>query len=223
MQLLHRTGKVQLIDASHCYEARRKSIGTKRNDITDQCRDLIVKAYSICFKIAKDTPENPELPESRATKIIKKYEKLHPYNISQKSQIIVETFRETTKNKIGGKGKMMVVTDSRLAAVRYFHEIKRYIQERHYADMDILAAFSGSVQDGDEEYTESGLNVRKDGSHISEGQTKEEFHDKYDAVMSALAGVIYREMRSKKTVDYRKVERDEQVQMVAEEPVKYGK
>jgi len=39
---LHRTGKVQLIDASHCYEARRKSIGTKRNDITDQCRDLIV-------------------------------------------------------------------------------------------------------------------------------------------------------------------------------------
>ena len=42
---------------------------------------------------------------------------------------------------------MMVVTDSRLAAVRYFHEIKRYIQERHYADMDILAAFSGSVQD----------------------------------------------------------------------------
>ncbi|MBQ9615857.1 MAG: SAM-dependent DNA methyltransferase, partial [Selenomonadaceae bacterium] len=41
----HRVGKVQLIDASHCYEARRKSIGTKRNDITDACRDLIVKAY----------------------------------------------------------------------------------------------------------------------------------------------------------------------------------
>ena len=123
--------------------------------------------YSTCFKIAKDTPENPELPESRATKIIKKYEKLHPYNISQKSQIIVETFRETTKQKIGGKGKMMVVTDSRLAAVRYFHEIKRYIREQHYADMDILAAFSGTVQDGDEEYTEAGLNVRKDGSHIS--------------------------------------------------------
>ena len=46
---------------------------------------------------------------------------------------------------------------------------------------------------------------------------------KYDAVMSALAGVIYREMRSKKTVDYRKIERNEQVQMVAEEPAKYGK
>ena len=41
----YREGKVQLIDASHCYETRRKSIGTKRNDITDRCRDLIVKAY----------------------------------------------------------------------------------------------------------------------------------------------------------------------------------
>ncbi len=41
----YREGKVQLIDASHCYEARRKSIGTKRNDITDLCRKLIVKAY----------------------------------------------------------------------------------------------------------------------------------------------------------------------------------
>lgn len=41
----YRAGKVQLIDASHCYEARRKSIGTKKNDITDYCRELIVKAY----------------------------------------------------------------------------------------------------------------------------------------------------------------------------------
>lgn len=41
----YRAGKVQLIDASHCFEPRRKSIGTKRNDITDRCRDLIVKAY----------------------------------------------------------------------------------------------------------------------------------------------------------------------------------
>ena len=41
----HRAGKVQLIDASHCFESRRKSIGTKRNDITDACRELIVTAY----------------------------------------------------------------------------------------------------------------------------------------------------------------------------------
>lgn len=72
----------------------------------------------------------------------------------------------------------MVVTDSRLAAVRYFHEVKRYIQEQQYADMDVLVAFSGVVQDGEDEVTESGLNVRRDGSHISDTQTKAEFHDR---------------------------------------------
>ena len=141
--------------------------------------------YSTCFKIAKNTEENPELPESRATKVIKKYEKLHPYNISQKSEIIVETFRDTTMKKIAGRGKMMVVTDSRLAAVRYFHEIKKYIAEHRYNDVDVLTAFSGSVQDGAEEYTESGLNVRKDGSHISETQTKSEFHENFDILIVA--------------------------------------
>lgn len=141
--------------------------------------------YQTCFKIAKNTKENPELPESRATKIIKKYEKLHPYNISQKSEIIVETFRGTTRHKIGGKGKMMVVTDSRLAAVRYFHEIKRYISEHEYDDIDVMIAFSGSVVDGGEEYTESSMNVRKDGSHISEKQTKAEFHDNFNVLIVA--------------------------------------
>lgn len=141
--------------------------------------------YKTCYKIAKNTSDNPELPESRATKIIKKYEKLHPYNISQKSAIIVETFRDTTKDKIGGKGKMMVVTDSRLAAVRYFHEIKRYIEEQGFTDMDVLTAFSGAVQDGENEFTESSLNVRKDGSHISESQTKAEFHDNFNVLVVA--------------------------------------
>jgi ATP-dependent DNA helicase RecG len=57
---LHRTGKVQLIDASHCYEARRKSIGTKRNDITDQCRDLIVKAYISALSNSAALCERPK-------------------------------------------------------------------------------------------------------------------------------------------------------------------
>ena len=103
----------------------------------------------------------------------------------KKSQIIVETFRETTRHKIGGRGKMMVVTDSRLAAVRYFHEVKRYIQEQKYDDMDVLVAFSGVVKDGDDEYTEPSLNVRKDGSHISENQTKAEFHDNFNMLVVA--------------------------------------
>lgn len=140
--------------------------------------------YDTCFKIAKTIAENPDVPSSRAAKVIRKFEELHPYNIGQKSQIIVETFQETTRHKIGGRGKMMVVTSSRLAAVKYYHECNRYIAERGY-DIGVLVAFSGSVIDGDTEYTETKLNTRKDGSHISETQTKAEFHDNFNILIVA--------------------------------------
>ena len=141
--------------------------------------------YNTCFKIAKTTEDNPDLPSSYAAKVIRRYQTLHPYNISQKAQIIVETFRETTRHKIGGKGKMMVITSSRLAAVRYYHEVKRCIEEQKYEDIGVLVAFSGAIQDGDEEYTESRLNVRSDGTHISESQTKAEFHDHFNVLIVA--------------------------------------
>lgn len=141
--------------------------------------------YDTCYKIAKNFPDNPDLPANKATKVILKYAQLHPTNISQKSEIIVETYRNTTRNKIGGKGKMMVVTSSRLAAVRYFHEIKRLLKVKGYDDMDILVAFSGVVKDNDIEYSEPSLNVRKDNSHISENQTKEEFHNNFNVLIVA--------------------------------------
>ena len=141
--------------------------------------------YNTCFKIAKTIPDNPDVPVSRAAKVIRRFEDLHPYNISQKAQIIVETFLSTTSKAIGGKGKMMVVTSSRLAAVRYYHEVKRYIEEKQYDNIDILVAFSGAVKDGGLEYTETALNVRKDGSHISEDQTKAEFHSNFNVLIVA--------------------------------------
>ena len=141
--------------------------------------------YNTCFKIAKTIKENPDVPSSRASKVIKRFEELHPYNISQKAQIIVETFLTTTKHAIGGKGKMMVVTSSRLAAVRYYHEVKRYIEEKGYDNVEVLVAFSGAIKDGDEEYTESKLNTRKDGSRISEEQLKEEFHNNFNVLIVA--------------------------------------
>ncbi|MBQ8836958.1 MAG: type I restriction endonuclease subunit R [Clostridia bacterium] len=141
--------------------------------------------YHTCYKIAKTIPDNPEVPASRAAKVIRRFEELHPYNISQKAQIIVETFLSTTSKAIGGKGKMMVVTSSRLAAVRYYHEVKRYIEEKGYDNVDILVAFSGAVKDGGEEHTETSLNVRRDGSHITEEQTKAEFHDNFNVLIVA--------------------------------------
>lgn len=145
--------------------------------------------YKTCYQLAKNVTENPEVPQSKALKMIKRFSELHPYNIQQKSAIIVETFRDITKKKIKGQGKMMVVTSSRLAAVRYFHEIKRYLRSKHYDDVEILAAFSGSIKDPDDpndtEYMESGLNVDAEGSHISEAQTKQVFHDEGNILIVA--------------------------------------
>lgn len=142
--------------------------------------------YESIYKIAKKIPDNPEVPENYATKYIKKFESLHEINITQKTQIIVEQFRKVTKNKIGGKGKAMLVTASRLHAVRYFFEIKRYIQEKGYDDLDVLVAFSGEVKDGAESFTEAGMNKTKDGKRIKESQTKEYFHgDEFNVLVVA--------------------------------------
>lgn len=132
--------------------------------------------YKICYKIAKDTADNPEVPTSKAVKTIRRYASLHPHNLQQKTAIIIEQFREITKNKIGGRGKAMVVTASRLHAVRYYHEFKRYIEKMGYDDLDILVAFSGVVNDGSEEFSEEGMNKRRDGSTIKENQLKADFH-----------------------------------------------
>ena len=132
--------------------------------------------YKSIYQIAKNTDERIEVPENYATRVIKKFESLHEINITQKTQIIVEQFRNVTMHKIGGRGKAMLVTASRLHAVRYFFEIKRYIEEKGYKDLDVLIAFSGEVNDGGNSFIESNMNKTKEGKKISESQTKEYFN-----------------------------------------------
>lgn len=145
--------------------------------------------YKMCYQIAKNVPDNPDVPTSKAVRTIRRYEELHPHNLAQKAAIIVETFRDVTKHKIGGLGKMMVVTASRLAAVRYYHEIKRYLEQNDYDDIEIMIAFSGSLKDPDDpnspEYTESSMNVDKNGNRVKESQTKSVFHDEGDILIVA--------------------------------------
>lgn len=145
--------------------------------------------YKMCYQIAKNVPDNPDVPTSKAVRTIRRYEELHPHNLAQKAAIIVETFRDVTKHKIGGLGKMMVVTASRLAAVRYYHEIKRYLEQNDYDDIEIMIAFSGSLKDPDDpnspEYTESSMNVDSNGNRIKESQTKSVFHDEGDILIVA--------------------------------------
>ncbi len=145
--------------------------------------------YKMCYQLAKNTPDNPDVPTSKAIKTIKRYEELHPHNLEQKAAIIVETFRDITKKKIGGKGKMMVVTASRLAAVRYCHTINQYLLDNHYDDVKVMIAFSGAIKDPDDpdgkEYTESGMNTDRDGNSVRESQTKAVFHDEGDVLIVA--------------------------------------
>lgn len=145
--------------------------------------------YKTCYNIAqKDSDENPEVPTSKASKAIRRFASSHPYNIEKKSAEIVTTFMDVTRKSIGGKGKMMVVTDSRLAAVRYFKTVNEFIQENECGDIHVMVAFSGKVIDPDVpgvEYTEAGLNVDKEGNRVSEAQTKEVFNKQGDILIVA--------------------------------------
>lgn len=132
--------------------------------------------YKTCYKIARNTADNPEVPTSKAIKTIKRYASLHPHNLQQKTAIIIEQFRDITKNKINGRAKAMVVTPSRLHAVRYYREFKNYIEKNGYNDLDVLVAFSGVIKDGGTDYSEEGLNKRQDGSTIKEKQLPAEFN-----------------------------------------------
>lgn len=146
-------------------------------------------AYSEAVEIVKTVPDNPDVPTSPTMKLLRKYKELHPYVIGQKAAIIVETFRDITSKAIKGKGKMMVVTASRLATVRYYHEVKRYMQEKGYDDIEVLVAFSGSVVDPTDpngvEYTEPSMNVGHDGERVAEAQTKKEFRFYGDVLIVA--------------------------------------
>jgi len=83
----------------------------------------------------------------------------------------------------------MVVTASRLAAVRYYHEIKHYLEANNYDDVEIMIAFSGSLKDPDDpngiEYTETSMNVDRNGNRVKESQTAAVFHDEGNILIVA--------------------------------------
>lgn len=132
--------------------------------------------YKMYYKIAKAIPDNPELDTTAGIKAIRNYETLHPHNISQKTAVMLEHFRNITRHKIGGKAKAMIVTPSRLHAVRYVLEFKKQISEKGYNDLDVLVAFSGEVEDNGETYTEEKINKTKDGKTVRENALPATFH-----------------------------------------------
>ena len=121
--------------------------------------------YETYYKLATADPADPEVPKSKAAAAIAKYVSLHPANLAQKAEIIVEHFRTKTAAKIGGQAKAMVVTRSRLHAVQYYREITAYIAKKGYDrgpnKIATLVAFSDRVTDPKDPtvvWTEAGLN-----------------------------------------------------------------
>lgn len=117
--------------------------------------------YKRYFRLIKSIEDDPKVPRRKAALALARFVNLHPYNLRQKVEVMIEHFREFTRSKIGGRAKAMVVTSSRLHAVRYKQEIDKYIQEKGYTNLKSLVAFSGTVVDDKDEhitYRETSMN-----------------------------------------------------------------
>jgi type I restriction enzyme R subunit len=117
--------------------------------------------YRRFFGLIKQVENNPNVPKKKAAKALGQFLELHPVNIEQVIAVIVEHFRTRVLHELGGRAKAMVVTASRLAAVRYKKAFDRYIHDKGYQGIRALVAFSGSVEDPDlpgSSFTEVGMN-----------------------------------------------------------------
>ena len=140
--------------------------------------------YKRFFGLIKQVEDDPNVPRRKAAKALTQYLELHPVNIEQVVSVIVEHFRLYVKSELGGRAKAMVVTGSRLAAVKYKLAFDRYIRDQGYPGIRSLVAFSGTVKDPDDpgsSYTEVAMN---DG--LSESELPETFErDDYRVLLVA--------------------------------------
>ena len=129
--------------------------------------------YATYYKLVKASEDDPNVERKQAAKVLARFMRLHPYNIAQKTEVMVEHFNAVTSHRIGNKAKAMVVTGSRLEAVRYKLAFDSYIREKGYSWIKTLVAFSGEVLDEelpDQTWTE----VRMNGG-IKESELPEKF------------------------------------------------
>ncbi len=140
--------------------------------------------YKRFYGLIKQIEDDPDVPRREAAKVLTRYLELHPVNIEQVVSVIVEHFRLNVMRELGGRAKAMVVTGSRLAAVKYKLALDRYIKEQGYSGIRSLVAFSGTVEDPDipgSSYTEVGMN-----GGVSESELPETFErDDYRVLLVA--------------------------------------
>ncbi len=128
--------------------------------------------YTMYYNLLKTSDRDTHVERKQAAKALARFARLHPHNIAQKTEVMIEHFYTFTRHKIGGRAKAMVVTDSRLAAVRYKQSFDKYILRKGYP-IKTLVAFSGVVHDDiavGKTYTEEEMN-----NGIREGELPERF------------------------------------------------
>jgi len=113
--------------------------------------------YKAYWRLLKKIEDDPRYDKKKAEYLLKSFVELHPHAIAEKVKICVEHFAAQVQGEIGGKAKAMIVTPSRLHAVRYRLAVDRYFAERGYP-FKALVAFSGTVKDGGKDHTEANMN-----------------------------------------------------------------
>ena len=173
IELFGRPGANGMSEAFHLYSMRQ---AIEEGFILDVLTHYTT--YKAYYRLLKAADDDPDLPKKKAATALAKFMSLHPHNIEQKTEVIVEHFRRSVLPRLGGCAKAMVVTSSRLHAVRYKLSFEHYLAENGYTNIRALVAFSGTVCDPETgaEYTEPGMN--KDvvtGRSISEAALPERF------------------------------------------------
>lgn len=163
-------------EAFHLYSMRQ---AIEEGFILDVLRNYTT--YSTAWKIAHPDGEDDEVDSKKARIKLARWVRLHPYNISQKVEVIVEHFRANIRGLLNGQAKAMVVTSSRQEAVRYQLAVKAYVQQMGYNDVHPLVAFSGSVLPDEvipEEVTENSslLNAGLNGRDLAQAFDTQDFN-----------------------------------------------
>ena len=140
--------------------------------------------YKRFYGLIKKVDDDPDVPRKKAAKALTHYMELHPVNIQQVVSVIIEHFRLYVMHELGGRAKAMVVTGSRLSAVKYKLAFDKYLKDNGYTGIRSLVAFSGTVEDPEDPgsaYTEVAMN---DG--LAESELPETFErDDYRVLLVA--------------------------------------
>ena len=130
--------------------------------------------YEAYWELLKVIRDDPRYEKRKAAHLLKSFVELHPHAVRQKVAIMAEHFAAQVQHQVAGRAKAMIVTRSRLHAVRYKRALDTYLREKGY-QWKTLVAFSGTVKDKGKDYTESGMNSPGTGHVIGEKQTADEF------------------------------------------------